>query len=291
VSVTPAAGAGSSQTFGFLYSDSYGFTDINWVQMHIQTQLVANAACYIQYTRSTHNVQLINDAGTGFVGAGGTVGSAGTLANSQCTLDTGASSVSGAGNNLTVNLALSFQPAFQGPKTVSMGATTNASVFSGWQATGSWTVTQPGNLPPANVSVAPSSGAGSSQAFGFTYSDPYGYTDIGSVQMHLGSQLVANSVCYIQYTRATNTAQLLNDAGTGYVGSGGILGGAGTLTNSQCTLNVGSSSASGSGNNLTVNLALAFKPGFAGAKNTSMNVSNNASVSAGWQVKGTWTAQ
>jgi hypothetical protein len=148
------------------------------------------------------------------------VGSAGTLANSQCTLDTGASSVSGAGNNLTVNLALSFQPAFQGPKTVSMGATTNASVFSGWQATGSWTVTQPGNLPPANVSVAPSSGAGSSQTFGFTYSDPYGYTDIGSVQMHLGSQLVANSVCYIQYTRATNTAQLLNDAGTGYVGSG-----------------------------------------------------------------------
>jgi hypothetical protein len=172
-----------------------------------------------------------------------------------------------------------------------MGAITNAYVFSGWQAKGSWTVTQPGNLPPVNTSVAPSSGAGSSQTFAFTYSDPYGYTDISLVQMHFQTQLVGNNACYLQYTRSTNTVQLLNDAGTGYVGSGGMLGGAGTLANSQCTLNLASSSSSGSGNNLTVNVALTFTPAFNGAKTVSMNVSNNASVSSGWQAKGTWTIQ
>jgi hypothetical protein len=291
VSVTPGSGAGSSQTFSFVYSDPYAYTDINWVQMHMQTQLVADHACYIQYTRATNNIQLINDAGTGYVGTGGIVGQAGTLANGQCTLDTGASSVSGAGNNLTVNVALSFAALFQGPKTVSMGAITNAYVFSGWQAKGSWTVTQPGNLPPVNTSVAPSSGAGSSQTFAFTYSDPYGYTDISLVQMHFQTQLVGNNACYLQYTRSTNTVQLLNDAGTGYVGSGGMLGGAGTLANSQCTLNLGSSSSSGSGNNLTVSVALTFTPAFNGAKTVSMNVSNNASISSGWQGKGTWTVQ
>ena len=291
VSVTPGSGAGSSQTFSFVYSDPYGYTDINWVQMHLQTQLVADHACYLQYTRATSNVQLINDTGAGYVGTGGTVGSAGTLANSQCTVDIGASSVSGAGNNLTVNVVLSFAGSFQGPKTVSMGAITNAYVFSGWQAKGSWTVTQPGNMPPANISVAPSSGAGSSQTFGFTYSDPYGYADISLVQVHFQTQLVGNNACYLQYTRATNTVQLVNDAGTGYVGSGGMLGAAGTLGNSQCTLNLGSSSSSGSGNNLTVNLVLTFTPAFNGAKTVSMNVSNNASISSGWQAKGTWTVQ
>jgi Beta-propeller repeat. len=291
VSVTPASGAGSSQTFSFVYSDAYAYTDINWVQMHLQTQLVADHACYLQYTRASNSIQLINDAGTGYVGTGSTVGSIGTLANGQCTLDTGASSVSGAGNNLTVTLALSFTASFQGPKTISMGAVTNSYVFSGWQAKGSWTATQAGNLPPVNNSVTPSSGAGSNQMFGFAYSDPYGFTDIALAQMHFQTQLVGNNACYLQYTRATNTIQLFNDAGTGFVGSGGVLGGAGTLANSQCTLNLGSSSSSGAGNNLTVNLALTFMPLFNGAKTASMNASNNATISAGWQAKGTWTVQ
>src|SRR5260370_25921563 len=107
--------------------------------------------------------------------------------------------------------------------------------------------------------------------------------------MHFQTQLVGNNACYVQYTRATNTVQLINDAGTGYVGSGGTLGGAGTLSNGQCTLNLGSSSTSGSGNNLTVNLALIFTPAFNGAKTVSMNVNNNETVSSGWQAKGTWT--
>jgi hypothetical protein len=291
VSVTPSSGAGSSQTFSFVYSDPYGYTDINWVQMHVQTTLVADHACYVQYTRANNNVQLLNDAGTGYVGTGGTLGVAGTLANGQCTVDLGASTVSGAGNNLTVNLALSFPLAFSGAKNVSMGAINNGNIFSGWQTKGTWTVTGPGNLPPVNVSVTPSSGVGLTQTFAFVYSDPYGFADVSWTQMHFGAQLQANSVCYLQYTRAANTIQLFNDAGSAYVGSGGTVGAAGTLGNSQCSVNLAASSTSGSGNNLTVNLSMTFAPGFAGAKTTSMGVINNAGVFSGWQAKGTWTVQ
>src|SRR5439155_1019874 len=201
VSVTPSSGAGSSQTFSFVFSDVYGFADINWVQMHFQTSLVANNACYVQYTRANNNVQLLN------------------------------------------------------------------------------------------VSVSPASGAGLTQTFAFVYSDPYGFADISWTQMHFGAQLQANAVCYMQYTRSTNTVQLFNNAGSGYVGSGGTLGAAGTLSNSQCTINLATSSTSGSGNNLTVNLAITFTGAFAGAKTTSMGVINNAGVFSGWQSKGVWTVQ
>jgi hypothetical protein len=290
-SVTPRSGAGSGQLFSFVYSDAFGYADIDWVQIHFHTELVADHACYIQYTRATNSVRLLNDAGTDYVGAGGALGSAGTLSNSQCTLDAGLSSVSGLGNDLTVNLALTFPAGFIGAKTISMAASSNAGLFSGWQPKGTWNVTLAGNQLPTNVSVTPAAGAGSSQMFSFVYSDPYGYADIDWVQMHLQTQLLADHACYLQYTRATNSIQLLNDAGTGYVGAGGVLGSAGSLSNSQCTISLSGSSASATGNNLTVNVALAFTPLFTGTKTTSMIAINKAGTVSGWQGKGTWTVQ
>jgi hypothetical protein len=288
-SVTPASGAGSSQTFSLVYSDPYGYGDLSWVQVDFQTTLTGANACYLQYTRSTNTIQLINDAGTGYVGSGGTLGSVGTLVNSQCTLTLASSSTAISGNNLTVNVALSFTAAFQGSKNIYMGAVNNGNVASGWQQTGSWTATQAGNLPPTNLSVTPSSGSGLTQTFAFIYSDPYGYTDLNWVQLNFQTQLVAQNACYAQYTISTNTIQLINDAGTGYAGSGGTLGSAGALANSQCTLNLASSSASGSSNNLTLNLSITFNSGFTGSKNVSMSAVDNATVFSGWQQMGTWT--
>jgi hypothetical protein len=289
VSVTPSSGSGSSQTFSLVYGDPYGYADLGVVMMHLQAQLVGNNACYLQYTVAANTVQLINDAGTGTVGSGGTLGASGTLANSQCTLNLAASSASGSGNNLTVNLALSFTAAFVGPKNASMNAVNLANGAAGWQKLGSWTVTQVGNQLPANVSVTPSSGSGRTQTFTFTYSDPYGYTDLSWVQMLFQSQLVAPGGCYSQYTLATNTVQLINDAGTGTVGSGGTLGSSGTLANSQCTLDLAASSASGSANNFTVNLAITFGSTFTGSKNIYMGAINNATAYSGWQQMGIWT--
>src|SRR5437667_191389 len=203
VSVTPASGSGSSQAFSFVFSDASGYTDINWVQMIVGPQVQSNNVCFVTYTRATNVLQLVVDGGGTFVGSGATLGVAGTLANSQCTLDAGNSSVSGSGGNLTVSLALMFKSWFAGAKSVFSGVINNASVFSGWQTMGAWTVTAGGSSTPMNVSVTPASGSGSSQTFSFVFSDASGYTDINWVQIIVGPQVQSNNVCFVTYTRAT----------------------------------------------------------------------------------------
>jgi hypothetical protein len=64
---------------------------------------------------------------------------------------------------------------------------------------------------------------------------------------------------------------------------------AGTASNSQCTLNAGSSSVAMAGNNLTLNVALTFSGTVAGAQNVYLYASGYSGLSSGWVKKGTWT--
>jgi hypothetical protein len=282
VSVSPASGTGATQLFSFLYSDPAGSANINYVDILFNTQLAAPSSCFVQYTRATNSLTLVLDSGDGYVGFA-QLGSPGTLSNSQCTLDAGASTVSAAGNNLTVNLALTFKPAFTGAKNTYMGVVNNLNVFSGWEVKGAWTAS--GSLPPASVSVTPASGTGATQSLSFVYSDA---PDINFVGILFNTIIAAPSTCFVQYTRATNILVLVQDSGSGYVGSA-LLGGPGTLSNSQCSLDSSLSTVSVAGSSLTLTLALTFKPAFTGAKNVYMSVSNNANAFSGWLVKGTWT--
>jgi hypothetical protein len=287
VSVTPNSSSGSSQTFAFNFSDPNGATDIVSAQMDINAQLSATNACYFYYSRALNALYLANNAGAwqGPV----TVGSAGMLSNSECSVNAGSSSVSASGTTLTLNLAISFQAAFAGAKGIFMEVQ-NATQDSGWSNLGSWTVTSGGgggsNGPPAPVSVTPNSSSGSSQTFAFTFTDPNGATDIVSTQMDINAQLSSTNACYFYYSRASNALYLANDAGAwqGPV----TVGGSGTLSNSQCSVNAGTSSMSVSGNTLTLNLAVSFEAGFAGAKNIYMEV-QNATVDSGWSLHGAWT--
>jgi hypothetical protein len=200
--------------------------------------------------------------------------------NSQCTIDAGSSSASGSGTNLTVNLALSFKPAFGGAKNVYMDA--GDGLDSGWQQRGSWTVPA---VPPTVVSVTPNSGSGSSQTFSFVYADTRGYASVGSVLTIINSSLSVSGACYFLYYPGPNVFYLANDAVTAWLGPA-ALGTTGSLQNSQCTIDAGSSSASGSGTNLTVNLALSFKPAFGGAKSVYMDAFDG--LDSGWQQRGSW---
>ena len=104
--------------------------------------------------QSSNRLYLVQDSGTGWQGPL-TPGQAGTLQNTQCTLDGGASSVSAAGNNLTVNAALAFKAGFSGTKTVYLDAEdTSNKLSSGWQSLGSWTVNYPA---PSISSIFPTS--------------------------------------------------------------------------------------------------------------------------------------
>ena len=63
----------------------------------------------------------------------------------------------------------------------------------------------------------------------------------------------------------------------------------GTLANSQCTLNLTGSSASASGNNLTLNMSMAFSNNFAGNQIFYVAARNGSGSNTGWQAAGTIT--
>jgi uncharacterized repeat protein (TIGR01451 family) len=287
VSVTPSSGNGSSQTFSFLLFDPNGFTEMPWVQMIFNATLNASAGCFTYYDRVGNLVYLRNDAATGWLGPV-VLGTANSVQNSQCIVDALSSSASGAGNSLTVNLALSFKAAFGGAKNIYQKTQDTGGLATGWQQRGTWTPSSSSNLPSSAVSVTPSSGTGSSQTFSFLLSDPNGFTDMPWVQMIFNATLNTSAGCFTYYDRVRNLVYLQNDAATGWLGPVAF-GTANSVQNSQCIVNALSSSASGVGNNLTVNLALIFKAAFTGTKNIYMQTQDTGGLVTGWQQLGTWT--
>lgn len=289
VSTAPSAGSGNSQSFALQYSDTLGVTDLATARVRFGVGSSGAGTCTVSYTRGSGAVALQNDAGTGFLPAGA-FGS-GTLSNSQCTVNLASSSASTSGNTLTMTLAITFNSSFAGAKSIFMLATSNGGASTGWQSRGSWTVTASAGGVASAVSVTPGSGSGSSGTFVMLYSDTGGAADLANGKVRFvptsvsGPGTSANN-CNVSYDQSANTVSLSNDAGTsstvGTVGSG-------TLSNSQCSVNLASSSASLSGNNMTVTLAMTFTASFQGAKNVYMRAQTDAGVNTDWQLRGTWT--
>jgi hypothetical protein len=102
--------------------------------------------------------------------------------------------------------------------------------------------------------------------------------------MDIAPQLTAGGACYLYYSRASNTIQLANDAGS--FGPSLTLGTSGFLQNGQCRIDSTTSTSSVSGNVLTLNLAMTFLS--SGSKRIFMEV-QNATLDSGWAQRGTWT--
>ncbi|HKF48638.1 MAG TPA: hypothetical protein VKB38_14875 [Terracidiphilus sp.] len=259
VSVTPASGAGTVQSFALAYSDSAGVSDLSWVFALFTPNGDGAHACGVYYHPGDNLIYLADDTNTTVLGPGA-VGQPGTLSNSQCKIDVGASSTSTSviGNTLTLNLVVHFKffGTFIGPTSVYMYAEDNESNNSGFVKRGSWTVE---SVAPTGVSVSPSAGSGPSQTFALTYYDGNGTADLRWVYAYLATSGTADATntCYFFYHPSDNLIYLSNDTGGSW--GPGAVGQAGTLTNGQCTLDVGASSVSHTLNTLTLNVALSFE--------------------------------
>jgi hypothetical protein len=299
VSVTPSSGSGATQTFALQYADSRGASGLatEWVWFTGGT-----GACLAYHERATNAVYLLNDEGTNWMSR--SLGS-GTLQNSSCSINLAGSSVSTSGSMLTLNLAVSFSPAFNGAKTVRMFANAAGSLSSGWQDRGAWTVnaTQPSSPPPSApppsqppstpptvqpgvnaVSMTPSTGSGGSQTFSFQFSDSRGASSLVSEWVWFSG---GSGLCMAYHERATDTVHLLNDAGTAWNARG--LSSGGTLQNNSCSIDLGNSSVSANGGLLTLNLAMNFTSAFSGAKTVRTFANAIGELSSGWQTRGSWT--
>jgi hypothetical protein len=286
-SVTPNSGVGTTQVFTLRYSNSQGATNLakGWVWFNATFAPSAANSCLVYYDRPSHTVFLLNDAGNAYFS--GPMGTATTLQNSQCSIALASSGAAPSGNQLTVNLAMTFKAPFAGAKNIYILAANATGTDSGWQDRGDWTAAAAAVITAD--SVTPASGNAASQTFALQYSDSLGATDLFKTWVWFNPTLApsaANS-CLVYYERPANTIFLLNDAGTAW--SSGTAGTNLTIQNSQCSIALAGSGATPSGTTLTVNLAMTFKPAFAGAKNIWMYADNAAGASSGWQDRGDWT--
>jgi len=283
VSVTPSGSFGMTQAFTFQYSDSNGVGDIAKVANFINLSLTWAGSCGTYYDSSTNTIRLINETGDGWAGSAA-MGTSVTLQNLYCSLDVGHSSVSASGNTLTLTVALAFTAFLRDTtesKTIYGWAQDGSGNASYWTSLGSWTVSDQSSMPSL-ASLQPPVTVGSENIYSVTYTDPNGYKDIGTIDLLFNSSNNWANSCGVEYVQATNSVQLTNDAGTGWVGTM-VIGTTGTLSNSQCTLDVGQSSALISPNFITVSFAFTFKPALSGMLPFSMS-KNSAGQSAGWNL-------
>jgi len=143
VAINPTSGSGNSRSFALTVSDSIGANDIASVVLLVNGTLTGTGGCFVNYSAANNSLSLANNAVTAWTGPS-VVGSGAALSNSQCTVNAAGASVSTSGTNLTVNIPISFTAAFAGAKSTWGYAANNAALNSGYQLTGSWTVTSGG---------------------------------------------------------------------------------------------------------------------------------------------------
>ena len=97
-----------------LYRDAVTASNINAVQLLINSELNGATACYVGYDAMANVMYLVNDAGTGLLLPGITPGAPGTSTNQQCTLDGATSSRAANGRDLTLIFGLTLKPSFLG---------------------------------------------------------------------------------------------------------------------------------------------------------------------------------
>lgn len=294
VSVSPSSGMGLTQSFAFVSSSSAGWQNVGWQQIIFNYSIDAGGACYFYVAPGSGAVYLSADTGytygSGWA-ANGTIGASGTIQNSQCQLNLGASSISGSGNTVTTTLALTFEAGLPGPQNVYMATGDNEGLVANWQQMGTWTTSAVSSQPPSLISVAPSSGTGLTQTFSYTVSSVNGYQYLMPMQALFNNSAYGvdgYNACLVIFYRESNTLYLYNDAATAAIG--GPLGSPGTLSNSQCTVDTGLSSAIGSGDGFTLNLVITFNAAWAGSKNNYFWVEDRQDNVTGWTQMGTWTA-
>lgn len=152
VSLSPASGAGQTQTFTLTASDSAGAADIASIDMLINSAFNKTNACWVYYDHAANRIELASDSGTWnylSFGPGQTPGPS----NSQCSVEMVSSS--DAGNTVSVSIKVTFNGAWLGDRTIwgeSLDVAKNDSMY---QQMGTWTASSNSTAPDFTVSITP----------------------------------------------------------------------------------------------------------------------------------------
>ncbi|MEZ5401568.1 MAG: hypothetical protein R2729_17985 [Bryobacteraceae bacterium] len=149
-----------------------------------------------------------------------------------------------------------------------------------------------GPAVPVVGTPSPSFGTGNQQTFTFNFSDADGALDLNVINILINNFIDGRVACYVAYVRPINTLFLVNnagDAGGPFAGSMLLPGGAGSISNGQCTISAAGSSVVVGGTTLTLTLNISFTAGFGGRKIIYQAARDLDEDNSGWHARGVWT--
>lgn len=159
------------------------------------------------------------------------------------------------------------------------------SILAGFQA---FTITQATsfvNQPPSLDSVSPSAGAGISQTFTFTASDPNGAADLRNIDVDFVRSGSNRFICQVSYIMASRELGFLADDQKTFAGPF-TAGSNVALQNSQCGVDVSGVTVTSSGNSMQLSFPMVFFG--SGTWSIQVNLYNYAKTDVGGIV-GSWT--
>lgn len=121
-----------------------------------------------------------------------------------------------------------------------------------------------------------------------SYSDASTSTNLQTAWALINSALDGGRACYVAYFAPANLLLLIPDSGNGAAATAMELTGTNSLENSQCRITAQGSRVVRSGNQLTLDLNISFKPAFAGPKGIWTAVQTLSGQTSPWRVMGTW---
>jgi hypothetical protein len=190
------------------------------------------------------------------------------------------------GNTLTVSPLITFKAGFSSGLLIYMNVGNIVGMSTGFKSMGWWMVGTTPEAAPSAVSVTPSSGHGTTQQFSFVASSPGGAPNLAFVHMLFATTFGRVNNCYLGYGVAANQLSLVSDDGV--TATSGQPGTTGTLSNSQCSVNLAATTVVASGNTLTVSPLVTFKSGFPSGLDIYMNVGDIPGFSTGFKTMGWW---
>ncbi len=133
--MTPEGGAGPAGMLTVTFDD---VASIRTAFVLVNSGLVAAKGCALAYSGGT--LYLRPDTGYATELRSVALGGAGTVENSQCRVTAANSRAVRVGNQLRLELDMTFSPYFYGPQMVWGGVETTGGLGSGWRALGAWIV-------------------------------------------------------------------------------------------------------------------------------------------------------
>jgi len=168
---------------------------------------------------------------------------------------------------------------------IAVAGTNNASSSGAWVWVDAFDVSITSSATAAAPAIVYTGSAGSN-SISVTYSAPGGYQSLDVVNILINTVLDGRQACYLAYSRPSNALYIVADNGDSTEISGKVMDGTGVVGNSQCTVALAGSSATGAGNTLTLALNVSFSSSFGGNKVVYAAARDTAQNNSGWQTVG-----